>query len=154
MEDIGPFTTVIKKFETMALFKWQCTSTNFFKTPDSWVMIDKSYSDTNLIHTEVIKHVILVQNSMRVTRNCDVIQRFCYRPGNRISELISEAGFLFFSGAVPCWPSTRYNNKPMVPPNIAVLFRIREVPGFCLVPETCLDSRLSWSCSVPSGKSV
>jgi hypothetical protein len=58
-------------------------------------MIDKNHNDTNLIHTDVIKHAILVQNSMRVTQNCDVMQRFCYRPGNRISELISEASFLF-----------------------------------------------------------
>jgi hypothetical protein len=57
-------------------------------------MIDKNYSDTNFIHTEVIKHAILVQNAMHVTQNYDVMQRFCYRPGNRMSELISEASFL------------------------------------------------------------
>jgi hypothetical protein len=39
-------------------------------------MIDKSCNDTNFIHTEVIKYAILVHNSMRVTQNCDVMQRF------------------------------------------------------------------------------
>jgi hypothetical protein len=37
-------------------------------------MIDKSDTDTNFIHTEVIRHAIVVQNSVRVTHNCDVMQ--------------------------------------------------------------------------------
>jgi len=51
-------------------------------------MIDKSDNDTNFIHTGVIKHAILVQNSVRVMQNCDVMQRFYYRPRNRLSDLI------------------------------------------------------------------